>query len=309
MNFPLGSTRIRLEVIDNVCSQDDDETIITVTGSKQPGQYCYYYLNLLELPLAGKLDEAPVAPIFSQVFARMRLDNNLNILFDNNQTYVIRCLFFIEFTEELVFTSTDTKKDVKVDVNKDGTGDVRVFKGDGELLLDSTTWESSIGSFQASKGELQAFEVIFIKQHTNNIKVNFKISGATPKSIFHDKATILAIITSLSPASGPSSGGTLVRVKGYGLIKPLSIFFGGQKGTIESVTAANSDPPQFSQREIIMANGKLVDLEEPTCVTIWSDGRLYVGTRSQRVCAIEYDQRSLIVTKECFSDILTHGGS
>ncbi len=79
----------------------------------------------------------------------MKLDNNLNLPFDNNQPYVIRCLFFIEFTEELGFTSTDTKKDVKVDVNTDRTGDVRVFKGDGELLLDSTTSESSISSFQA----------------------------------------------------------------------------------------------------------------------------------------------------------------
>ncbi len=120
-----------------------------------------------------------------------------------------------------------------------------------------------------------------------------------------------------------------MRVKGYRLIKPLSIFFGGQKGTIESVTAANTDvfarsprfgnpgfvsvivensngmksqsltfeyggkcgPPQFSQREIMMANGKPVDLVEPTCATIWSDGRLYVGTRSERVRTIEYDQR------------------
>lgn len=343
MRFPLGSTRIRLEVVDNVCSQDDDETIITVTGSKQPGQYCYYYLNLLDLPPAGKLDDAPVAPVFSRAFARMKLDNNVNLPFDNSQPYVIRCLFFIEFTAELGFTSADVKKDVKVGVNTDGTGDVRVFKGDGELLLDSTTSESSVSSFQASKGELQAFEVMFIKQSTNNIKLNFKINGATPKSIFHDKATILPIITSLSPGSGPSSGGTLVRVKGYGLIEPVSVFFGGQKGTVQSVTAASTDvfvrsprlgnpgfvsvtaenangmrsqslafeyggrcdPPQFSKRQILLPNGKPVDLEEPTCATIWSDGRLYVGTRSGRVRAIEYDHRSLVVTKQCFSDVLS----
>lgn len=41
--FPLGTTRVRLTVTDNVCSQHRDDTSITVTTSSLKGQYCYYY--------------------------------------------------------------------------------------------------------------------------------------------------------------------------------------------------------------------------------------------------------------------------
>lgn len=59
------------------------------------------------------------------------------------------------------------------------------------------------------------------------------------------------------------------------------------------------DPLQFNTREMLTNAFQAVDLDETTCITTYSDGKLYLGTRNGYVKVVEYDPTSLFVTKTC----------
>lgn len=338
--FNLGTTRLRLEVVDNICSQDNAETTITVVKSRQQGQYCYYYTGITSLPVTPAEVDAGMHPSYAAVFNSLRLSSTTLPFAD--ATFMIRCEFLVEFTADLKFfagVSTSTRINVKTD----STGPVKVFMGD-DLILDSLTSEDST-PFYATLGEVKGFTVLYLRQDTTKeVKVNFKINGRTPKIdvVSHDKATVIPIVTALTPAYGPREGGTSVRVQGYGLIPPLRVMFGSVAGKVTRVETTGTDafvtspeaitpgtvsvvvqssagklskgisfeyggacdPPQFRRLEWLTTDNEQVDVGKPTAVALWSDGRLYLGTREGRVSVVTYDAESFRVSSICYSEVL-----
>ncbi|CAN8070655.1 unnamed protein product [Agarophyton chilense] len=321
--FPLGTTRLKLAVVDNSCTTDEAETTVTVTGSIQQGMYCYYY-NGLSMVMGGD-------PLGFPQFSAISSTPNLgfpSFSFNGGQ-YVARCFFFLEIDAAV--------EEAPVSVSAGG-GTARVYKGE-DLLLDtdgmaSTTTELAVG--------LLALEIIFERTAPSaTAAVQFKVSGSVPAAskVFYDQKAVKPILAGLTPSDGPDSGGTSVKVTGYGLFQPLTVSFGGTAvtpgGTINSEQFFVTSPPSgsssiaqvsvtsggglpsnslefsygstcdsigFDSVDMKTSSGGAVDfLELPTCVTIGGDGKLYMGTLGATVQVLGYDPVSLTVNSHCYS--------
>ncbi|KAI0565994.1 Malectin [Gracilaria domingensis] len=202
-SFPLGTTRLKLSVIDNSCTTDEAETTVTVTGAMQPGQYCYYYSGLSEMLIGGD----PVAQAPYPKFAAVSTSLNLgfpSFSFDDT-LFVARCFFFLEVDADTEVTT--------VGATTGGTGDVRIYKGT-DLLVDSKAADSMETSLAVG---LTSFEVIYERTTTTGTpQLQFKVNNTIPASgkVFHDRTTVVPILASLTPSEGADSGGTSVKVTG-----------------------------------------------------------------------------------------------
>lgn len=333
-DFPLGTTRLKLAVLDNSCTTDEAETTVTVTGAIQPGQYCYYYQGLSEPPLGGTLLDPSSRP----TYAAISMSLNLGFpSFDFDQTmFAARCLFFLQVDEE--------SPESKISVNTGNSGIARVYKGE-DLIIDSasspeTTTDLAVG--------LTAFEVIYFRTASvaTPAQLNFMVNDQTPSNshVSHDRKTILPILSAVSPHEGMISGGTNVKVTGYGLFQPLTVTFGAQSvsvstsgqsptqffvvspsaGSPEAVpivatteAGASSNPVFFSYgsscdsvkfTDMFMVHQTGVDqyaevdfLNLPTCAVLGHDGKIYMGTLGGTVQVLGYHTDTLVVSSHCYS--------
>ncbi|PXF47727.1 hypothetical protein BWQ96_02409 [Gracilariopsis chorda] len=324
--FPLGTTRLRLSVIDNSCTTDEAETTVTVTGAQQPGQYCYYYTGLSSsLTGATPVAQAPY-PKFAAVSSSLNLGFP-SFSFDNT-LFTARCFFFLEVDEDSEVS--------EVGVTTAGTGDARIYKG-ADLFVDTKAADTMQTSLSVG---LTAFEVIYERTTTTKAPVlQFRVNNTIPANgkVFHDRRTVVPILAALSPADGADAGGTNVKVTGYGLFQPLTVTFGSTTVTptstnptqffVNSPPASSStaaitatttnglssnslifsygsscDSVSFQETAVKKPNGDDIDyLNLPTCATIGGDGKIYMGTLAATVQVLGYDHTTLTATSHCYS--------
>eukprot|EP00178_Gracilaria_changii_P027577 TRINITY_DN88_c0_g2_i1.p1 TRINITY_DN88_c0_g2~~TRINITY_DN88_c0_g2_i1.p1 ORF type:complete len:1049 (+),score=148.56 TRINITY_DN88_c0_g2_i1:203-3349(+) len=322
-NFPLGTTRLKLAVIDDSCTTDEAETTVTVTGAIQQGMYCYYYEGLPKI--IGN------DPLGKPQFAAVSSAPNLgfpDFPFSDSQ-FVARCFFFLEIDQSV--------EEAAVSLSAGG-GVARVYKGE-DLLLDTEGMSSSDTELAVG---LLGLEIIY--EHTapaQTAAVQFKVQGSVPAAskVFYDQSQVLPILSALSPSDGTDAGGTSVKVSGYGLFQPLTVTFGGQTVSVGGqVTPSQffvTSPPAgsgpdaevtvttpggltsnslsfsygstcesvgFDNVEMKTQSGGPVDfLQQPTSVAVGGDGKLYMGTTGSTVQVLGYNAQSLVVTSHCYS--------
>ncbi|KAI0565937.1 Malectin [Gracilaria domingensis] len=195
--FPLGTTRLKLAVVDNSCTTDEAETTVTVTGSIQEGMYCYYY-NGISTVMGGD-------PLGFPQFAAVSGTPNLgfpSFSFSGGQ-FLARCFFFFEVDA--------AAEEASVSLSASG-GTARVYKGE-DLLLDTDGMASSTTELAVG---LLAFEIIYERTATAaTAAVQFKIGGSVPAAskVFYDQKAVKPILTSLTPSDGPDSGATVCFVR------------------------------------------------------------------------------------------------
>lgn len=327
--FPLGTTRLKLSVLDNSCTTDDAETTVTVTGKIQPGQYCYYYPGQTTPLIGGGLE---IDGLPESAYITTSLDHKFSEISFQNEVFSARCIFFLD-------TVSDPKT-VDISTDTGGSGDVKVYKGE-DLLLDTLTF-SSAETLMATG--LTAFEVIYTRTDlTKKASLKFKIDNKIPANslIKYDQSTVKPIITSITPTSGPINGGTQIKVLGHGLFAPLTVSFGkssikplpagafqkqflvkspkvskagvaeiyvessgGVKSNSIGFTYGESkcDPVAFQTTKITVGNNKEVDfLNLPTSATLGPDGRIYMGTLGATVQVLGYDPITLKAKTYCNS--------
>lgn len=326
-NFPLGTTRLKLSVIDNSCTTDEAETTVTVTGSVEPGQYCYYYSGMTELPVVGTLLEEP-RPLFASV--SQTLDLNFPSFAFSDTLFAARCFFFLE---------VDSAGETDVSISTDDTGMARVYKG-VDLVVDSEASESS--KTQLPVG-LERFEVIYLRTTLDNSpKLQLKVNGTVPalSKVSYDRRTIVPILSMVSPTEGNVVGGAQIKLSGYGLLQPLAVTIGDKSvdilpfGVTENqffvttpavseegvvaITATSSsnlssnainfaygstcDSVGFTAEDIIQPNGNGVDfLRLATTIAIGHDQRLYIALLGGTVHVVSYDRMSMQTTSHCYS--------
>lgn len=324
--FPLGVTRLKLMVIDNFCSTDEAETTVTVTGSLQPSIYCYFYDGLDAVPLGGTLESGPT-PHFASEVSGLRF--SLPDFSFANSKFAMRCNFLLE--------TSIAMPNVAIELSTFGTGHARVYKGD-DLTID--TQQSSTATTALPVG-MASFEITYLRT-TRAIppRLQFSVNGVTPddNEVFHDRRTVLPILTSLSPSEGQTSGGTTVRISGYGLYQPLDAFFGtmkfkplqngashtefliitaaapagpvdvfvksptGKKSNVLTYTYGSScDSVSFDVRALTSRKGIATFQHVPTSVEIWQDQKIYMGCIDGSVQVMGYDRETLHVTSHCYS--------
>ncbi|KAI0565904.1 Malectin [Gracilaria domingensis] len=200
-NFPLGTTRLKLAVVDNSCTMDEAETTVTVTGAIQQGVYCYYYQGLPKI-IGGD-------PLGTPQFAAVSSTPNLgfpSFSFSGGQ-FVARCFFFLEIDQGVEEGSVAVSA---------GGGVARVYKGE-DLLLDTQGMSSTDTELPVG---LLGLEIIFERTApAQTAAVMFKVQGSVPAAskVFYDQREVLPILSSLSPSDGSNAGGTSVKVSGFAL--------------------------------------------------------------------------------------------
>lgn len=327
-NFGLGTTRVRLEVVDSVCSSDEAETSITVSGKMQQGLYCYYYQGLTELPMPGTLYDEP-RPSFAAV------STSTNVKFPSfpfrDTKFAVRCIFFVNFP-----TATNN---TQIFVGAGKSGFLRVYKG-LDLLVDlATSRRSAPLAFTAG---LHAFEVVYLRTKTRMPRMLIKFDGKFPTAVSYDQTTVLPIITSINPPDGPSAGGGRTKIEGYGLFLPLIATFGPRSvrasslestptmavvyppassanvvsvkvknragfisNTLQYIYGSSCDPVAFSLTTMTTSTGGVLNLMSATSVVLWRSGVLYMGTRTGIIREVSYDFSTMRVTNLCSSLPLT----
>lgn len=245
--FALGTTRLRLTVIDSMCTSDDAETSITVTSNSQPGQYCYIYepeVSPNNMPRPGNLltYKRPIAAGVSRTLWTTFPPHRVW-----RSQFLVRCVFFLN-----IATPAEASKNAIVSVALAKSGTVKVYKGQ-DLILDSkksTKSQPTILSMGMTRFEMVFRRTDLLVKPTLTFLVNGKVPRAS--AVTHDQAVVLPIVTSLTPVFGAVSGGTQVQIRGYGLYAPLKIYFGstpvfpniqGQTGGSSMMTLSVRTPP------------------------------------------------------------------
>lgn len=339
-DFPLGTTRLKLAVVDSVCTTHEAETTVTVTGKVQPGAYCYYYTASGSMPAGGNLlgtprpDFAAISYSLSFGFPQFSFDS---------EAFSARCHFFFE-------NDVDSQ-DSEISVDVEGTGTAKVYKGI-DLILDTSTITSATTALP--KG-MTFFELVYQRAGDLSVapRLSFKVDGSVPadERIKYDQSDVVPILSGVDPTDGTSAGGTTVKITGFGLFQPLTVNFGGKEVAVLGsgataiqffVKSPASDTKQVVDITAISGRGlesnvvnfdygstcDSIGFEEaemvkrtidasgadqespidfiniPTCATLGQDGKIYLGTLGATVQVLGYDSDTLVATSHCYSEAL-----
>lgn len=329
--FPLGTSRVRLTVTDNICTQHSDVTSITVRTTIIRGQYCYFYRygdQTKDLqPQTLRKSTHPVSTTVSK---------NTQVVFPSSDLtegfFVARCIFFLSFGRP--------SKPSTLAVTTHGTGLARVYKG-RDLILDSRML-STTEDENVPEG-MQSLEVIYTRTNLKKSPfLSIKVNGYRSSNVYHDRSSVIPIITKIDPKSGSLSGGTMVRLYGSGFQYPMKVRFGWKTKTVVSREAGNTewsasvaapsakipgrillkiesafgtrsnavyyeygnrcDDVSFEPAKLVTKYKKDLELNQPTSVALGNDNRIYMGMRVGYIQVLAYDSISLKVSDICFSE-------
>jgi IPT/TIG domain len=243
-NFPLGTTRLLLEVKDSTCDVDSAETTVTVTGAVSPGAYCYYY-NTTVLPAAGGLQADTIKP----TYAFERVDAFSGSLPSAPASFAggifaARCFLLFQVDADSEATT--------VGISTDNTGSAMVYMGT-KLVVDTA---SSSSALTAMATGLAKFEVLYLRTSTaTGATLTMLVNGTSvPLSkISYDRSLVLPVLTTITPPESAVGGGVSVTVNGYGFYDPPFVAF----GAAAPVRAAEAGllPTQFTVVAPAAANG------------------------------------------------------
>ena len=226
VTFELGSHMIELCVTDTTSSKNCAETTVTIVESVTNGVYCYYY-NLagetgtavpLKMGLEADAGASP-KPLFGAASTAPKFSSATafpSFPFKSG-TWGQRCVFF--FDAPKVDTYEFTIKHI---------GGVKLFVGEEQILSApaSTSAKTTTGKVEIPEG-LQQVDVVYLKTGSNaQMELGF---NATEVLFKYDTATLLPIITSISP-KGSGLGGAFVKVNGLNIDGETQVLFGGKKG-------------------------------------------------------------------------------
>lgn len=228
--FKMGITRLRLSVVDNSCSSHEAETIITVTGNLKKGQYCYFYDRLSSSNFALPVDQAEEKPFAARPFRSLTLNHkDIYSRAPPNKNVVVRCMFNANCSE---ITS--------ISVNPGKTGTVHVYNGRA-LLIHSANGLTRSQEDMFPSG-MNAFQVIYTYDSSSSLRPFLSVKSSDKNwRTEYDQRAVVPIIRQLDPAIGKPKGGAKIRIKGDGLLRPFSVYFGKTVASIAEI---------FSSREI-----------------------------------------------------------
>lgn len=331
--FPLGSTMISLCVKDNFGSEHCAMTTIVVVKSIANGIYCYYYdfkgTSSADVPiglgLEAEVDASP-KPLYgrqesSAVFTNLASFPNFPF---RGGIWAQRCIFFYKATSSKFYNFS-----VK------HIGGVALYVGEEQVLRKEASSPAlatlSTKSIELPEG-MHKIELLYFKTG-EFAQLEFAYDGPTVQ-LQHDKATVLPLITSISPGEGNLLGGQ-VKISGLSIDKNTEALFGFQRGsnaifkepsevivqapvvrveqdvmvvlsnragTSNSVTfeyKADEPPPiEFTQTKF-----QHFQPDGVTGIAIGPDFKYYMSTLSGKVIVASVDhERGYLIKENCQSD-------
>lgn len=325
-NFPLGTTILKLKVVDTICSEHEATTSVTVTGNVQSGAICYVYDDTGSILQGNSLTSSP-RPTFSFTSPSLNIKFPLGAF--RKRPFGARCIFLA-----MVKASSSTK----ISIDTALTGTAHLYRGSDRIY--DTSGGEPIAEIATGDGHME-FEMTY--RYDNLAKppvLVMKINGTSPSGLSHDASRTIPIITALLPNNGPSAGGSEVRITGYNMYRPVQVFFGSTRAILKNgpplsteVTAIappssgtnvvavkvqtspnfvsnelsfsyqnSCDNVNFEVKKLVDKSGKAVAVSQPTAVTIAHDGNLYVGTVEGYVHRVSFDPETSVVQDLCHSE-------
>jgi Malectin domain/IPT/TIG domain len=327
-DFPLGSTRLKLQVTDNVCDVAEAETTVTVTGSSIPGVYCYYYE--MGTAFVGKdLLTSSVKPMYS-----VKL-NNISAALPvppgfGSTAYVVRCQFF--------YMTDAASEETEFTVSTNNSGEAKVFRENDMFLMSTGTMTTAVAPVSVG---LSAFEIQYTRTDTSaDPSLSLTVNGTSlpASALSFDVNTVLPIITSISPDTSSPEGGSVAIVSGFGFFLAPTVKFGSlvpvealpaelspssflvtippSKAGMVMVTVStpqsassnalkftfsnSSVPIAFSKKTVVESKGGGTALSDmASSIAVWGDS-WYMGSRTGTVTKLVVNA-DLTVTARCKS--------
>lgn len=321
-NFPVGTTHLRLTVTDNMCSEDEADTYVTVTDTLADGAFCYYFEGIsskLQLQNDG-ITPSHASVVDAPVF-------NFQEVSHRKSEFAAKCEFLME-----VANNTGI---LEISLDSSG-GDAYVYV-DGRLQL-ASGGNAMLSTMISSTGFV-TMELHFIRNtFQSNPRVSLSTNCSANLKFKFEQGNLKPFITSIDPSYGSSEGGTEISVFGYGLQRSMKLYFGENcvaarfdilsssvrvvlpssfvaanvSVWIETETGFRSnslifeydnscDSVSFQEQVFTHKNGSDYNVPHATAVSLWQDGSLYIGTREGLVHVIKYQLDNLLVTSHCYS--------
>lgn len=340
-SFPIGRTRLDLEVTDNLGDKASDHTFVEVKRATQQGAYCYAYnyfsQNHNTVPLSHAVSAFP-KPRYGALFPTLDFNSvqSFSKLPFSKNAFAVRCLFFINVLK----AGPKSYRLVH-------SGPVRIY-GKGKLMASSnsnaanTVTKTPTTFFKAGR---HAWQVLYFRPKGKPAKLTLQFSGGTsmgPSNIQHDASDILPVITGLSYTSSAESGGGDVQIYGSGFFNGVAVTFGGKRaqnlymlqsgdiqvtvprgtGTVKvTVTTKagvsnavrfnyvkgntlDSQPIKFTETTLKHTSGTNYAIHQIASVTYGPDGRLYMGGLNSMLYALTVN-KNFAVTKTCQKSVAT----
>ncbi|OSX74564.1 hypothetical protein BU14_0284s0017 [Porphyra umbilicalis] len=332
VELALGTTGVRLNVVDDGGNDSAAETVVTVAGSLARGAYCYYYKDVggaLPADAAG----GP-APVHAAVAAGLSFPTAAAFPVGpaGRDAFAQRCVFLykVEADAEVAFAAAYAGGSVALTVG-------------GETVLAASAGGSATatGTVRLAAG-MHAAETTYTHAAGSAAAAMTLTAGGAPipnAALEWDRATVVPIITSVSPAAGGLAQGTRVTIRGVGFYAPApAVTFGGVPATGVARTgstvlrvlapaadgagtvgvavagggavggaaaaytyeAGRAHPIKFRQTALKAADGKDFRIAGPTAIALGPDGRVYVGQYKEHVQALTIDG-DYVVTDVCTS--------
>ncbi|GAB0496230.1 hypothetical protein MMPV_007542 [Pyropia vietnamensis] len=332
VDFPLGSTAVRLTVVDDGDNTSETTAMVTVVGSLTQGAYCYYY--------AGAADES-AKPVFAA--------ETENLLFPTAASFPEGPHGRVGFTQRCVFLFK---------APADGTYDFKATFASGTVNLtidEEVVVEASADGYSMASGTIELaagmHEAVTTYRHNADgaaamVSVTRGGGGALLAGALEwDRATVVPVITGISPASGGLLQGTRVTVSGVGFFTAdAQVTFGGvtatgvvrdgstkltveapagaAAGTVDVVVTTGGgvpgeggvsgsvaytyeavavDPIKFTKTALKATDGEDYYIAGPTSIALGPDGRVYIGQYKETIQALTVDTNTYVVTDTCVS--------
>jgi len=251
--LPLGSTNVRLEVEDSGGDVSADFTVVSVVGSLAQGAYCYYYASGVTLPLPAVVNAEP-KPVFAAVAEDLAFPGGGAFPAGPHgaSNFVQRCVFFYKAPAAGNYTFSATY-----------AGGVALFV-DAETVFDVTSGAAT-GVVELAEG-MHEGQLHYQAGAAPSVAVAVNGTAVPAVALEWDSATVLPVITGVSPSTGSTGGGDQVTITGIGFFLEVDVAFGGTPATdvvkVDSSSLSVTTPPSAAETTVdltVMAGGSVAN--------------------------------------------------
>lgn len=235
----LASTLSSCRLCKHWCTIDGSGKTVTFTKYVLSWQYCYYYSGAIILLNSWTL-EGTLRLFFARVstFLNMRfLSLPLTM-----QRLAMRCILFFDWN------NLKSKVDLSIDTSRFGAA----YVSKETYLIFNNVFDNS--AFILPPTGLKSFEVIHIDDRsapTPEMAFNVNYELLSTNLIFHDQSTLQPILMSTTLKVCTISGGTQIKLYGYGLYQGVTISF-GPKSAFALAVGQDSDRLFFAKAHLLV---------------------------------------------------------
>jgi len=232
-SFPVGTTRISLEVYDENCDRSVVSSQVTIIPRRLPGAYCYYY-DFLDseselVPIEGDISMGTL-PSFAVNVGDIDFRNtgSFGALPFKMNSFAARCVFSIE---------SKTAEPLQYRIMH--SGPIAVYT-DGQLVAESESYteEEILEIPERTFTGVHEWQILYFRPKILMGRLRFLLPNDAPvptTDYGYDASKVIPVVTRVSREGGPA--GASMKIFGSGFFNNLVVTFGVIQAETTDVTA------------------------------------------------------------------------